>query len=91
MQGVVRNLGLVGLAMAIGFAGVYSLQQPPAQAFAGGECNIKGNISIKSDERIYHMPGQYHYDETKISLEYGERWFCSEADARAAGWRRAGY
>jgi hypothetical protein len=91
MKGVVRNLGLVGLALAIGFAGVYFVQQPTVQAFAGGNCNIKGNVSINSGERIYHVPGQYYYDATKISFEYGERWFCSEADARAAGWRRAGY
>jgi len=53
-------------------------------------CRIKGNISINSRERIYHVPGQLYYEETRISPQYGERWFCSEADARAAGWRRAG-
>lgn len=53
-------------------------------------CNIKGNVSIGSGERIYHVPGQEYYDETRISPQYGERWFCSEAEARAAGWRRAG-
>ena len=52
-------------------------------------CPIKGNISISSGERIYHVPGQEHYDETIISPQYGERWFCSEAEARAAGWRKA--
>ncbi|MDI5929008.1 hypothetical protein [Rhizobium leguminosarum] len=61
----------------------------PFVNFAGG-CNIKGNVSIGSGERIYHVPGQEYYDETKISPQYGERWFCSEAEARAAGWRRAG-
>lgn len=55
----------------------------------GAGCRIKGNISIDTGERIYHVPGQEHYWETKISPEYGERWFCSEAEARAAGWRRA--
>lgn len=54
-----------------------------------GDCDIKGNISINTGERIYHVPGQEHYWETKISPQYGERWFCSEAEARAAGWRRA--
>jgi hypothetical protein len=59
-------------------------------AFAPGSgCNIKGNISINSGERIYHVPGQRRYRETKIRPEYGERWFCSEAEARQAGWRRA--
>ncbi|MER8751198.1 hypothetical protein NKH57_18340 [Mesorhizobium sp. M1050] len=55
----------------------------------GASCNIKGNISINTGERIYHVPGQEHYWETKISPQYGERWFCSEAEAVAAGWRKA--
>ena len=55
----------------------------------GSGCNIKGNIAIESGERIYHLPGQDYYDVTRISPEYGERWFCSEAEARAAGWRRS--
>lgn len=52
-------------------------------------CNIKGNISINSREKIYHVPGQSFYDDTVISPQYGERWFCTEAEARTAGWRRA--
>jgi hypothetical protein len=52
-------------------------------------CNIKGNVSINSGERIYHVPGQEYYDETKISPQCGERWFCSEAKARTAGGRKA--
>ncbi len=50
-------------------------------------CAIKGNISASG--RIYHMPGQQDYDTTRISAARGERWFCSEAEAVAAGWRRA--
>lgn len=52
-------------------------------------CTIKGNVSINSGERIYHVPGQEFYADTKISPRYGERWFCSEAEARSAGWRKA--
>jgi endonuclease YncB( thermonuclease family) len=54
-----------------------------------GNCVIKGNVSINSGERIYHMPGQEFYDETRIQPQHGERWFCTEAEARAAGWRKA--
>ncbi|MFK0691374.1 thermonuclease family protein [Mesorhizobium sp. IMUNJ 23033] len=54
----------------------------------GSGCNIKGNISAEG-ERIYHLPGQKFYSATKISAAKGERWFCSEAEARAAGWRRS--
>ena len=58
-----------------------------AAPVAQGDCMIKGNIS--GSGRIYHMPGQEHYDRTRISPSKGERMFCSEAEARAAGWRRA--
>ena len=53
-----------------------------------GDCAIKGNVS-RSGERIYHVPGQANYRQTRIAEAEGERWFCSEAEARAAGWRRA--
>ena len=49
-------------------------------------CNIKGNINSKGD-RIYHTPGTRSYGATKINESKGERWFCSEEEARAAGWR----
>lgn len=49
---------------------------------------IKGNINAKG-ERIYHMPGQQAYSVTRINPAKGERWFCSEAEASAAGWRKA--
>ncbi len=55
---------------------------------APGDCVIKGNIS-QSGERIYHMPFHQHYDRTRIDESAGERWFCSEDEALAAGWRRA--
>ena len=62
----------------------------PSTGNAPGRCNIKGNISHNSGRRIYHVPGDRDYARTRISPSRGERWFCSEAEARAAGWRRAG-
>lgn len=50
-------------------------------------CAIKGNISLNGGERIYHAPWSPHYDRTKITEGKGERWFCSEGEALAAGWR----
>jgi hypothetical protein len=84
-------VALIGAGI-LGYVGISMIDAPlssPAAALSGA-CNIKGNISINSRERINHVPGQEHYAETKISPQYGERWFCSEAEARAAGWRRAG-
>jgi micrococcal nuclease len=62
---------------------------PPAPLAQSGTCSsptIKGNISSEG-ERIYHVPGGQFYAVTKISTAKGERWFCTEAQARAAGWR----
>ena len=58
----------------------------PANDNAATQCLIKGNISSRG-ERIYHVPGGAYYSRTKISPAKGERFFCSEAEAEAAGWR----
>jgi len=51
-------------------------------------CTIKGNIS-SSNEKIYHLIGCGSYNVTKIDEARGERWFCTEEEAVAAGWRKA--
>lgn len=48
-----------------------------------GNCRIKGNQSRRGD-RIYHLPGMPYYAET-----VAEEIFCTEAQARAAGYRRS--
>lgn len=53
------------------------------------DCDIKGNISYETGEKIYHVPGGEYYDATVIRPEYGERWFCTEEEAIVAGWRRS--
>ena len=50
-------------------------------------CVIKGNITRVG--RIYHMPQSPWYGRTRIELAKGERWFCDERQAQAAGWRPA--
>ena len=52
-------------------------------------CYIKGNISMPAGEKIYHLPGQKYYNDTIIRPEYGERWFCTEQEAIANGWRKS--
>ena len=73
-------------------AGGGTAAQPAAQRSAAqqnkGRCAIKGNIS-KSGTRIYHVPGGRFYDQTRINTSKGERWFCTEGEARASGWRRS--
>jgi hypothetical protein len=77
--------------MAIGVAVVVALflaaESGLVDAVTNGDCRIKGNISW-SGERIYHLPGDEYYDATRINTAKGERWFCTEAEAQDAGWRR---
>src|SRR3990167_3697952 len=60
----------------------------PSTTQQPSSCDIKGNIS-SSDEKIYHVPGCASYNATKIDEARGEKWFCSETEALAAGWRKA--
>ena len=87
-QARAHNRGLWGSACATPEA------PPPA---TGAECDysgtsepvIKGNISLNTGEKIYHVPGGEFYDQTMISEAKDERWFCTEAGAIAAGWRKS--
>ena len=67
----------------------------PAASCPGGctehvaGCDIKGNVNSDGD-KIYHRPGMSAYNNTKVKPEEGDRWFCTEAEAKAAGFRKAG-
>jgi len=52
------------------------------------KCDIKGNINASGD-KIYHTSDCSLYNETIINEAKGEKWFCSEKEAVAAGWRKA--
>lgn len=73
---------------ALTFGSMLALSVASSSSEESGACNIKGNVSTRG-ERIYHVPGQKYYDKTRISASHGERWFCSEEEAQAAGWRRS--
>lgn len=49
-------------------------------------CDIKGNVN-RDGERIYHTPASPSYRDTEVDEARGERWFCTESEARRAGWR----
>jgi hypothetical protein len=50
---------------------------------------VMGNISMSSGERLYHLPGMRDYDITAIDPAKGERWFRTEQEAIANGWKKA--
>ncbi len=55
---------------------------------AHNTCTIKGNINTNGD-KIYHMIGCDSYEKTDVDESREEKWFCTEEDALASGWRRA--
>ncbi|MGC1502817.1 MAG: thermonuclease family protein [Sulfitobacter sp.] len=66
----------------------YRLTRIKGRMAPDANCRIKGNINGKG-LRIFHVPGQKYYERTGIRPVQGERWFCSEAQARASGWRKS--
>ena len=48
-------------------------------------CPIKGHVTGSS--RGYVMPWAADYDRVRVNTQRGGRWFCSEEDAVAAGWK----
>jgi cold shock CspA family protein len=52
-------------------------------------CRIKGNISVETGNKVYHVPGAEDYESTVIDQSKGEKWFCTESEAIADGWRKA--
>jgi hypothetical protein len=50
-------------------------------------CPIKGQVIGK--ERVYVLPGAPEYQRVRVQTARGDRWFCSEQDAAAAGFKAA--
>lgn len=51
--------------------------------------DIKGNVN--GFNRIYHCPGWRDYNKVVIDYDEGDRYFCTEAQAIAAGFRAPEY
>lgn len=78
--------------------GIFATDNEPAwdyraHRWAGAEqqapsgCAIKGNSTRHG--HIYHMPWSPWYNRVSIDTARGDRWFCTESEAIAAGWRPA--
>lgn len=50
-------------------------------------CPIKGQVT--SSGKVYLMPGAADYERARVRTSRGERWFCSEDEARTAGFKVA--
>lgn len=53
------------------------------------KCVIKGNRRLRGDGTAqYHFPGCRTYSKTLVQLYLGDQWFCTEAEAKKAGFTK---
>lgn len=62
------------------------LWEAAAKAAPDG-CPIKGQVA--GEAKTYVLPWSPDYGTVKVRATRGERWFCSEGEAQAAGWKIA--
>jgi endonuclease YncB( thermonuclease family) len=68
--------------------GIYTCRTQPTR-----DCLIKGNV--RAGDKIYHLPAQAgmpgcdNYAQVIVDEAYGDHWFCTEAEAVAAGFTKA--
>lgn len=51
------------------------------------DCTIKGNT--RAGEKYYYVPSCRQYSQVLVDRAYGDAWFCTEAEAREAGFIEA--
>lgn len=91
-RGLLKTVVGIGiLAVIVLFTMQLSRSRSPSAItpLAKPGCSIKGNISIDTGNKVYHLPGMEDYESTVIDPASGERWFCTESEASANGWRKA--
>ena len=53
-------------------------------------CVIKGNVRPSYKTKLYTLPGCESYNITIVQKDQGDQWFCTEAEAKKAGFSLAG-
>ncbi len=81
-----RGTAILGAVSVPADAQATLLSSASAPEAPSPDCEIKGNIN-RQGECIYHLPGTRYYGSVKMDLSKGKRWFCSSAEAEAAGCR----
>ena len=51
------------------------------------KCTIKGNYDLDRNEYLYLMPECPYYNAVNIRRFEGDQWFCSESEAKKAGFK----
>ena len=79
----------ISILITMGFSVNAQQKKSPNPPSKKPECLIKGNISVSSGKKWYHLPGMEDYEKTRIDPLKGEKWFCTEEEARKSGWKKA--
>lgn len=66
--------------------GVYSETCTQIVNPKNSKCNIKANVGDLG--RSYRHPGCGQYNNTLVQLHFGDKWFCTETEAKAAGFTK---
>jgi endonuclease YncB( thermonuclease family) len=84
------NLGLWHMSFASPWDWRHGRRLPGADAAAGAKpCPVRGVVEAEG-RKIYYVPTDSDYKRITVDIEKGGRYFCSDAEARAAGWHRPG-
>lgn len=75
----------------LGYHYAQNIYSPTPASVKSRNCTIKGNVNTSAGTKIYHCPGWRDYNRTEMKASEGDRWFCTEAEARAAGFRDPDY
>lgn len=87
--GTIIVAGFFTMEFSRGYSSPITSITKPVTSIRKPGCTIKGNISISTGKKLYHLPGMEDYESTRIEPAKGERWFCTESEAIANGWRKA--
>ncbi len=68
--------------------GIYSSHCTQTQNPENSKCNIKGNVN--DNGKHYSLPECPSYGQSVVQLHFGDQWFCTEAEAKKAGFAKGG-
>lgn len=80
-----NHLGQIGREARKNKVGIFSPKCLQDTNRDNPKCVIKGNISQSDDENFYRFPTCGKYVITDVELYLGDAWFCTEAEAKKAG------
>ena len=83
------NLGLWHMSFVTPWDWRHGRRLPGADEAEDATCPIKA-IILETGQKHYFVPTDEKYKKINVDPSKGERLFCSDAEARRAGWRRPG-